>query len=365
MRSPRAAACAAALMVAPLALALLAAAPAGAVGPSMMLTVYPTQATGTPTADAAGEANFTISVDLLSDPVGRAGIQVLLNSDHGWSISPNTLLWSVTDAGRYSNNVTVEVPPEAVAGTADQIEVIANYQVGGVTTLTQSTTVHVHVGPYYAGSVKRVTPPTPMDPGTSYLVSFDIRNDGNARATFAFTLPDKATLDRLRATIDVPDGPTIAGQNNTTVDFLVKPGGTSPGGSYRVPVQMEARDRHGTLLATVNFTLDLEVNNLAIYQGVLPNIDTRVPYTLTMYALGLLVIWLALHGLAASLRARKSGLGFGAEFGGGIKRSRFLGVLRGVARRAFRRPPRGKAPEKPLLPSEVKGRSAGRAQRGR
>jgi hypothetical protein len=331
-----------------------------------MLTVAPPDVTGTPSAEGSGPANFSGAVDLFSNPVGSATIALDMQSNLGWQVTPPSQSFRVTEPGHYPFNFTVEVPPDSVAGQTDQISVTVNYRIGAAVAYTETATVHAVAGAFYAGSVRRVGPAQVMEPGRTYAVPFDLRNDGNARASFTFVLPDSPAFDRLRAAIDVPDGPTVAGQNNTTVEFLVTPGATSPAGRHQVPLQMEARDRTGQLLAVVNFTLDVEVNNLAIYQGVLPNWDLRAPYALGVYAMLVAALWFGVVVLLAWRRARNGGAPFVAELKEGLARSRLVRALRGAARRAAgARPRRGASRGAPLRPSEVKGRASVRAERGR
>jgi hypothetical protein len=335
-------------------------APASAIGVSLQLTVSPPQTTGTPTASSPGEANFSGAVDLLSNPVGRASIRVSIVSQFGWTISPAGFNWAATGPDHFPFNFTVEVPTDSVAGRADSIEVTVDYLVGGVSTYTDTVTVHAEAGGYYAGSVRRQSPAVVMDPGKTYVIDFDVRNEGNAPALFAFTFPDQGMLDRLRAQIDVPDGPTLAGQNNTTVQFRLTPGGTSPAGKYQIPIRMELRDRMGSPLAVVNFTMDVEVNNLAIYQGFFPNWNLRGPYSVGVLVSALLLLWFAVIAAAAVVRALRGRTGFVDELKAGLQRSRLTRAVRSLGHRVRGAAPGRKAPKRPLTPDEVRGKAGPR-----
>jgi hypothetical protein len=361
-RGPRAAGAFAVLAL--LALSLLPP-PAAAVGPALQLTVSPPQAMGTPTASAPGEANFSGAVDLVSNPVGRANIQVNFVSQFGWTISPASYRWPVTGPDHFPFNFTVEVPTDSVAGRADTVEVTVNYLVGGVSTYTETVTVHAEAGGYFAGSVRRQSPPVVMDAGKLYVVEFDVRNEGNAPALFTFSLPDQAVLDKLRALIDVPMGYTLPGQNNTTVGFRVTPGATSPAGPYKVPVRMELTDRQGAPLAVINFTMDFEVNNLAIYQGVLPNWDMQGPYSVGVLVFTLLLVWFLVVGGFAFLRSVRGEDSFVFEMKAGLQRSRLTKAVRALGARLRGAAPKRKEPKRPLTPDEVRGKAGPRAQRGR
>lgn len=339
--------------------------PAAAVGPSLQLTVSPPLVTATPSASGSGEANFTAVVDLFSNPVGAATIVVRMTSDHGWTISPPSCSFRVTAAGHSECPFVVEIPPDSVAGVADAVLVMVNYQVGGVSTYSDQVTVHAEAGPYYALTVRQASPAAVMDPGKNYAVSLEVRNEGNAPGSFSFTITDQAVLDRLRAKIDMPSSASIAGQNVSTVEILIVPGGTSPGGKYAVPVRVEVRDRAGTVQAVANVTMNFEVNNLAIYQGWLPNWDLTGPYTLGAFAFVALLIWFGFQFLFALGRARRDKTGIFAELSGGIRRSRLVRGVGGLLTKVTRRPTRVKATKAPLTPAEVKARSAARAPRSR
>ena len=359
---PRAACACAALVL--LALALVPA-PASAVGVSLQLTVSPPQTTGTHTANAPGEANFSGAVDLLSNPVGRASIRVSIVSQFGWTISPASFNWAATGPGHFPFNFTVEVPTDSVAGRADSVQVTVDYLVGGVSTYTDTVTVHAEAGGYFAGSVHRQSPPVVMDPGKLYVVEFDVANEGNAPALFAFSLPDQAVLDRLRAQIDVPMGYTLSGQNNTTVQFRVTAGGTSPAGKYQVPVRMELDDRQGVALAVVNFTMDFEVNNLAIYQGFLPNWDLQGPYSVGVLVFTLLLLWFLVVAGFAAVRSVRGENSVVFELKAGLARSHLTRALRALGQRIRGAVPGRKPSKKPLTPDEVRGKSGPRPQRER
>lgn len=365
MRSPLPGKAAAAALLASFLLLALLPAPASAIGVQLQLTVSPPQSMGTPTANSPGEANFSGAVDLVSNPVGRANIAVNFVSQFGWNIIPGSFVIPVTDPGHFPFNFTVEVPTESVAGRADSIDVTVNYVVGGVSTYTDTVTVHAEAGGYYAGSVRRISPAVVMDPGKSYAVEFDLRNEGNAAAGFTFLLPDKTVTDKLRASIDVPDGPTLAGQNNTTVQFLITPGGTSPAGKYQIPVRVEIKDRAGTLQSVANFTMDVEVNNLAIYQGFLPNWELRGPYSVGVLVFTLLLIWFAVVGVLAFARSLKGENGFVFELKAGIQRSRLARTVRALGHRVRGKAGGRKSAKRPLTPDEVRGKAGPRPQRGR
>ena len=333
---------------------------ASAIGPSISLSAGPPSVTGTPSPGRPGEANFTGVVDLFTNPVAPAFIVVSITSALGWPITPDGYSWRVTESGRFPFNFTANVPPEATAGVADSIEVTASYQIAGVEAQAESVTVHAEAGPYYGGAVRRVTPPAPMEAGKGYTVEFEVRNEGNARATYSFELTDGALMDKIRGTFVLPDGPALAGQGNASAEFRITPGATSPGGKYQVPVRMDIRDRHGQIQGTANFTLDIEISNLAIYQGILPNWDLRGAYTMSVFGMILLGLWFALHFLLALRRARRDESPFFGELKEGLGRTL---LVRGIGR-VWARVPRGR-PRRAKRPDEVAGAARARAERGR
>jgi hypothetical protein len=332
--------------------------PAAAVGPSMQLSVGPQSVTATPGPTTSGEANFTGALDLFNNPVGSASITIDFNSNLGWTVTPPSVSIRATAAGHWEFAFTVEVPPDSNASQADTIDVVASYHVGGVTTGTESASVHAVAGGYYGVSARQITAVAPMDAGKLYWVEVDLRNDGNAPGTFTFSLISDPVYDRLRAHIQLPDNPTVPSHANMSVQFQVTPGPTSPSGHYELPVRVEVRDRTNQVHAAANFTVVVEVTNLAIYQGILPNWDMRQPYTLFAFAMVFLGIWFAYRVLVAAIKTKRHKSAFGAELTKSVRGSplaRLVGALWG--KRPRRRVRVAKRPD------EVAGRARAARER--
>ncbi len=332
--------------------------PAAAVGPSMQLSVGPQSVTATPGPDTTAKANFTGALDLFNNPVGSASIVIDFTSNLGWTVTPPSVSIRATAAGHWDFTFVVEVPPDSNASQADTINVVANYRVGGVTTGTESTSVHAVAGGYYGVAARQITPVAPMDAGKLYWVEVDVRNEGNAPGTFTFSLVSDPVYDRLRAHIQLPDNPTVPSHANMSVAFQVTPGTTSPSGHYELPVRVEVRDRTNQVHAVANFTVVVEVTNLAIYQGILPNWDMREPYTLFAFAMVFLGIWFAFRVLLAALKARRHKSGFGAELTKSVRGSL---LARGVGTLWGKRPRRRVRVAK--RPEEVAGRARAARER--
>ncbi len=344
-----------------LALALLALsavpAPAAAVGTSIQLSVTPPNVTGKPGIGASGPANFSGFVELFSNPIGQVTIAIAIDSQLGWSVSPASFSWRTATPKRFDFNFTVDVPANASADLTDTATVTATARTGGITTATETASVYVTSGGYYAAEARRLTPSVVMEVGKQYVIEYDLRNTGNARASFTYAWADKAVNDKVRAEMLLPQGVALAGFGNETIQFFVTPGTTTPGGKFQVPVRVELRDRPGALQAVVNLSIEMEFTNAPIFQGLLPNWDFRAPYTFLGWTVIVLGIWFTLHLLVALLGGTRNKVAHPSEFVGALKRHlrrdplvRGAGALRDKVRR------RPKAAAK--RPDEVRGRAA-------
>jgi len=377
----------AALTFALLALAALPA-PALAVGTTIQLSVTPPNVTGKPSLGASGLANFSGFVELFSNPIGPVTIAVEMDSSLGWSVTPPSFSWRTSAPERFEFEFTVEVPKNASAELTDTVTITATARTGGITTATETASVFVTAGPYYAAEARRLTAPIVMEVGKRYVIEYDLKNTGNARASFTYAWADEAVNDKVRAEMLLPQGAALAGFANETIQFFVTPGPTTPGGKFQVPVRIELRDRQGFVQAVVNLSIEMEFTNLPIYQGFLPNWNMQGPYTLFGYAMIFLGIWFAFQVLRAAGRVRAArrgraprgrssagapvdvrgsvkgdpayGPGFLLALTTGLRRSylvRGAQALLGKVRRRARAPPK--------RPDEIRGRAlaAGRPPR--
>jgi hypothetical protein len=121
------------------------------------------------------------------------------------------------------------------------------------------------------------------------------------------------------------------------------------------------------VVGVANFTLTFEVENLGIYQGILPNWNLQGPYTFVSF-LGLgLALWVAFNGAKAFVRVRagkhgkgagdpRYGPGYGTALWSGLKQSPLARLVVG----AVRRPMKGRARPAPLRPEAVRGKATQR-----
>lgn len=332
-------------------------APASAVGTSIQLSVTPPNVTGNPGIGTTGPADFSGFIELFSNPIGQVTIAVLIDSQLGWSVSPSSFSWRTSTPKRFDFNFTVEVPANASADLTDTAIITASVRTGGITTATETASVYVSAGGYYAAEARRLTAPVVMEVGKQYVVEYDLRNTGNARASFTYAWADQSANDKVRAQILLPQGAALAGFANETIQFFVTPGTTTPGGKFQVPVRIELRDRPGALRAVVNISIEMEFTNAPIFQGILPNWDFRTPFTLVGWTAIVLGFWLGLHILVALLGGTRRKIAHPLEFVDALRRHlRRDPLVRGAAavRGRVRRRPRAPAKK----PDEVRGRAA-------
>ncbi len=354
---------AALLALAMLALAALPA-PASAVGTTIQLSVTPPNVTGKPGIGTTGPADFSGFVELFSNPIGQVTIAVAIDSALGWAVSPASFSWRTTAPERFEFEFVVDVPADASAELTDTVTVTATARAGGITTATETASVYVTAGGYYGAEARRITGPFVMEVGKRYVIEYDLRNIGNARASFTFAWGDKAVNDKVRADMLLPQGAALAGFENETIQFFVTPGTTTPGGKFQVPVRIELRDRQGTVQSVVNISVEMEFTNLPIYQGFLPNWNLQGPYTLLGWTVIALGIWFGLHFMVALLGNTRGKIAHPSVFVDALVRHLRRDPLVRGARRAMgkvRRRPR--APAK--RPDEIRGRAlaAGRPPR--
>jgi hypothetical protein len=113
----------------------------------------------------------------------------------------------------------------------------------------------------------------------------------------------------------------------------------------------------------VNFTIEMEFDNLPIYQGIFPRIDLSGPYTLVSFVMLFLVLWLGFQIFVALLGMRHldgaDGPRFYRAFTSRLRRS---GLVRLVGRLVKARGPR-RRPAPVLRPEEIRARRVARAGR--
>jgi hypothetical protein len=285
--------------------AAMAGAPAAALGPSLYVDVQPAHGTGVPSQSADGQANFTVTIDLLSDPIGQAQLVGTVTDALNWPISPATWQVRVTTGGRYNFTFTVSVPNHVVADTSDSIDVEVAYKTGGVTVQSVGQTVSAAAGEFRAGSLKRVTPPELMAVGKPYLIEFEVHNEGNAGAVYTFEWMDLDLISRLKADFQLPAGLSLVGFQNATEQLRVTPRSTTPAGTYQLPARMTVADGLGNVYQRINFTVEMQFDNLPIYPGVFPRIDlTRASAALGWFLL-VFSLWFGYQILRAGISARK------------------------------------------------------------
>jgi len=340
---------------------MLAAIPAGAVGPSIYVDVQPKRSVGTPSPDSDGEANFTVTVQLLSNPITPAQIVVTVTDSLGWTISPSSYQWRVTNGGNYVFNFTVGVPNSVPSDTSDVINVDVAYRTGGVTVQTVGETVSAAAGEFRAGAVKRISPGEPMVVGKTYIIQYEVVNAGNVGATFVFGWADSALNSRLKANFELPQPLSLAGFNNSTASFRVTPQATTPDGTFQVPAKMVVTDRSGVVYQAVNFTIEMQFVNLP-YPALLPRIDLTRAWSLTAWSLLLVALWLASHMTLALFGARKLDRTGGGRYSRALRARLQKSLVRRAASAVLRRRPRRRPKVEGAPPTRSRTRRLERAE---
>jgi hypothetical protein len=264
------------------------------------ISVTPPRAVGTPSKGEAGPANLTALANVFGTSSSAGQLVFTVTNNMGWQAQPATHTEPVSaGGGQYAFEFQIMVPPDAQSGITAGVEVRAEYRVGPATLATGNAGASVEAGRYYGATVRRISPSEPMSPGHTYVVEFDVLNTGNTGAVMEFTWPDRDLMSKLKADFVAPTTLAIAGQDNATADFRITPQGTTPAGSYSVPVQMIITDRTGQDFEVVNFTIELEFDNLPIYPGIFPRIDLGGVETFLGFVGLFLTLWFLFNAAVA------------------------------------------------------------------
>jgi len=207
----------------------------------------------------------------------------------------------------------------------------------------------VEAGKYYGASVRRVTASEPMSPGRTYVIEYDVLNEGNAGSVMTFHWLDPGLLSRLKADFEEPMTLSLGGHENRTAAFRITPQGTTPDGTVEVPVQMVITDRTGTNYGHVNFSIEMEFENLPIYPGILPRLDLHGVSTVLGWFAVFFVLWLALNAAVAFRRRgdfdEGDGLPFLQAYAARLTHSLLYRGVRRVLKRGGRRRRRARRAE--------------------
>jgi hypothetical protein len=296
-RGPRAA-LAVALLLAGGLLPLLAV-PATAIGTTVDVTVTPPRAIGTPSKGQPGPANLTADAYVFGSST-QGTLVFMVTTTQGWEARPASKTEQVpSGGGQFRFEFQVMVPPDVESGNTTGVEVRAEYRVGPATVAVGVGGASVEAGRYHGATVQRITPPEKMSPGQTYQIEYNIVNEGNAGSTMTFSWTDPELNSRLKADFIAPTTLSITGLRNATAVFRVTPQGTTPAGSYEVPVQMTITDRTGQGYGTVNFTVEMEFDNLPIYPGILPRLDLGGVETFLGFVGLFLTLWFLFNAAIA------------------------------------------------------------------
>ena len=340
---------------------LAAVQPASAIGPVISVNASPRQTTSTVKPEGVTPANYSVSVQLYSGSQAPSNVLVTMTSNFGWSVTPPQHQEPVTDGNaQFSFDFTVYANESAAAGDVSQISILAAYRVAGVTLVSESTVVFTEAGHFYGASVKRVSAPEPMSPGNTYNVEFEVVNEGNAGVNIEFDWLDPGLNSRLKADFQDPPSLSVAAFDNITAVFKIRPHGTTPGGTYDIPVQARLTDRSGETFGVVNFTLSVEFSNLP-YPGILPRFDLSGPYTLLSFIALFLFLWVLFNAGIALLQMKRyrneDGSPFVRAFVARTKRSIVGGLmLRLLGRKKPKKRPTARRPEEVLRAKAERGR---------
>ena len=284
---------------------LAAAQPASAIGPVISVDASPRSGTSTVRPEGTTSANYSASVQVYSGSQAPSNVLVTLTSNRGWTVSPPQYQQPISGGnGQFTFNFSVTANENATAGEVNQVDILAAYRVAGVTLASASSYVYTEAGRYYGASVKRVSAPEPMSPGNTYNVEFDVVNTGNSGINVEFDWLDPGLNSRLKADFQDPPSLSVAAFENITAVFKIRPQGTTPGGTFDIPVRARLTDRSGETYGVVNFTLSVEFSNLP-YPGILPRFDLHGPYTV-LSILGLfLFLWVLFNAGIALLQMKR------------------------------------------------------------
>ncbi len=281
----------------------LLAAPAAAVGPTVDLTVQPPRSIGTPSQGSPGAVDLSADATVFGASSSAGTLVFTVTNNLGWEAQPASQSVAVpSGGGQFSFEFQIMVPEDEDAGATTGVEVRAEYRVGPATLATAVAGASVEAGNYYGGSVSRISAPGPMSPGTTYLIEYDVLNEGNAGSVMTFTWTDPGLISRLKADFETPTTLPVAGHENRTAEFRITPQGTTPDGTYQVPVQMVITDRTGVAFGHVNFTIEMEFDNLPIYPGILPRFDLTGVNTILGWVGVIFVLWLLMNAAIAFVK---------------------------------------------------------------
>lgn len=330
-------------------LILAAAQPASAIGPVITVDASPRSGTSTVTPEGVTSASYSATVQVYGGSQAPSNVLVTLTPTREWTVNPSQYVQPISGGtGHFTFNFTVTANESAVAGDVSQVDIVANYRVAGVTLASASSYVYTEAGRYYGATVKRVSAPEPMSPGNTYNVEFDVTNTGNSGINIEFDWLDPDLNSRLKADFVDPASLSVAAFENVTAVFKIRPQGTTPGGTFDIPVRARLTDRSGATYGVVNFTLSVEFSNLP-YPGFLPRFDLHGPYTILSFIGALLFLWVLFNAGIALLQMKRyrddDGSPFVNAFIARTKRSlvgglmlRLIGRKKPKKRRAVKRP---------------------------
>lgn len=319
----------------------LVAGPAGAIGTTVDVYMSPPRSIGTPSKDGPGAVNLSADTTVYGSSTPGTLVYTVTSSQ-GWEARPATRSQPVdSGGGTFTFKFQVLVPPDAPAGTTSGVELLAEYRVGPATVASGVAGVSVEAGKYYGASVRRISDPGAMSPGTTYIIEYDVINTGNAGAVMEFHWADPGLVSRLKADFFAPTPLSVPPLDNRTANFRVTPQGTTPAGKYGLPVQMVVTDRTGEDYDVVNFTIQMEFDNLPIYPGILPRLDLHGVETVLGWAGLFFALWLVLNAGIAFTRRKdydeEDGLPFVQAYTERLSNTLLYRGLRRAARRGGRK----------------------------